>query len=89
MGREEKRTLMEVKDRVAVITGGGQGRHSLELGAQNLWAGSGIAHTGEVSARLLTDAGMSWKPDTWSLREPWKGGSTTTTSKRHIWAGDQ
>jgi len=36
------------------------GPHSVELGAQNLWAGSGIAHTGEVSARLLTDAGCRW-----------------------------
>jgi triosephosphate isomerase len=36
------------------------GRQSLELGAQNLWAGSGTAHTGEVSARLLMDAGCRW-----------------------------
>jgi triosephosphate isomerase len=36
------------------------GRHSLQLGTQNLWAGSGIAHAGEVSARLLKDAGCRW-----------------------------
>ena len=36
------------------------GRNSLELGAQNLWAGEGIAHTGEISSRLLIDAGCCW-----------------------------
>ncbi len=36
------------------------GRHSLELGAQNLWAGSGNTHTGEISPQLLVDAGCRW-----------------------------
>jgi triosephosphate isomerase len=32
----------------------------VELGAQNLWAGPGKAHTGEISAQLLRDAGCKW-----------------------------
>ena len=36
------------------------GKHSLELGAQNLWPGSGTTHTGEISPRLLVDAGCGW-----------------------------
>lgn len=36
------------------------GHNSLELGAQNLWAGSGTTHNGEVSSRLLIDAGCRW-----------------------------
>lgn len=30
------------------------------LGAQNFWAGAGMAHTGEISAQLLGDAGCKW-----------------------------
>ena len=36
------------------------GRHSLELGAQDLCAGSGTTHTGQISPRLLVDAGCRW-----------------------------
>ena len=36
------------------------GPNPLELGAQNLWAGSGATHTGEVSPQLLIDAGCRW-----------------------------
>ena len=32
----------------------------IDLGAQNLHAGSGIAHTGAISAPLLADAGCKW-----------------------------
>jgi triosephosphate isomerase len=32
----------------------------MELGAQNLYAAHGIAHTGEISASLLVDAGCKW-----------------------------
>ncbi|PQP35398.1 triose-phosphate isomerase [Desulfobacteraceae bacterium SEEP-SAG9] len=32
----------------------------VELGAQNLYAAPGIAHTGEISASLLADAGCKW-----------------------------
>ena len=32
----------------------------LHLGAQNLWAGQGNAHTGEISAPLLADVGCEW-----------------------------
>ena len=33
---------------------------SVELGAQNLWAAPDESHTGEISARLLADAGCKW-----------------------------
>jgi triosephosphate isomerase len=33
---------------------------SIELGAQNLFASSGNAHTGEISGALLADAGCKW-----------------------------
>ena len=36
------------------------GNHPLELGAQDLWAGSGTTHTGQISPRLLVDAGCRW-----------------------------
>jgi triosephosphate isomerase len=32
----------------------------IELGAQNLFAASGIAHSGEISASLLADTGCKW-----------------------------
>jgi len=32
----------------------------LFLGAQNLWAGQGSAHTGEICAPLLADVGCEW-----------------------------
>lgn len=32
----------------------------IELGAQNLFAGRGKIHTGEISARLLAEAGCKW-----------------------------
>ena len=46
------------------------GRHSLELGAQDLCAGSGTTHTGEISPRLLVDAGCRWVIlGHWEVRE--------------------
>ena len=32
----------------------------ISLGGQDLWAGSGIAHTGAISGPLLLDAGAKW-----------------------------
>jgi triosephosphate isomerase len=36
------------------------GDSSIQLGAQTLSAATGTAHTGEISARLLADAGCQW-----------------------------
>ena len=50
-------------------------RSPIELGAQNLYADSGKAHTGEVSAELLADVGCKWvMVGHWETRR--RGGET-------------
>ncbi|MBW1781784.1 MAG: triosephosphate isomerase [Deltaproteobacteria bacterium] len=60
------------------------GHTSLELGAQNLWAGSGTAHTGEVSSRLLMDAGCRWVIlGHWEVRRRTGDTDTEVNGKMH------
>lgn len=60
----------------------------LEVGAQNLCAASGKAHTGEISATLLADAGCKWVMlGHWEVRR--RTGETDGDINKKIHAGFQ
>ena len=60
----------------------------VELGAQNLYAAHGIAHTGEISASLLADAGCKWiMLGHWETRR--LRGETDTDVNKKMHAGFQ
>ena len=60
----------------------------VELGAQNLHAAHGIAHTGEISASLLADAGCKWiMLGHWEIRR--LRGETDTDVNKKMHAGFQ
>ena len=61
---------------------------SIDLGAQNLYAASGKAHTGEVSAVLLADAGCKWVMlGHWEVRR--RTGETDVDFNKKMRAGFQ
>ena len=56
----------------------------IELGAQNLCAESDKAHTGEISAELLADAGCAWvMVGHWEVRRRSRETDTVVNSKIH------
>lgn len=56
----------------------------IALGAQNLYAAPGLAHTGEISAPLLADAGCEWVMiNHWEIRRRTGEGDVDVNDKMH------
>jgi triosephosphate isomerase len=61
---------------------------SIDLGAQNLYAAPGKAHTGEISAMLLADAGCRWVMlGHWEIRR--RSGESDVDFNKKMQAGFQ